>query len=150
MNSGLDLNRFVGVPGIGGTPRLGMNFLWLLRGRSPFSKTFPSPLLPVLLIKSSARAGMGDSQRFQILPYPADIMATSKTLYIPFGFGNNFATNSSRLHINYINFPILPLLINYISRMPGRKCMYRNICLPPSSQQSPQTIKQSMIKIPPL
>lgn len=141
MNSGLDLNGYVGVPGIGGTPRLGMNFLWLPKEHSPFSKTFSSPLLPVLLIKSSMRAGKGDPQRFKILPFPTDVMATSKTLHIPLGFGNNFATNSSCLHINYINFQILPLLINYVSVMLGRKCTYRNICLLPSPQQSLQTIQ---------
>jgi len=68
---------------------------------------------------------MGDPQRFQILPFPADIRATGKTLHVLLAFGNYFATNSSCLHIHDINFQILLLLINYLSMMVGGEYTYR-------------------------
>lgn len=90
-----------------------------------FSKTSSSPLLSILLTKSSARARVGDLQRFQILPFPADVMAIRKILHVPLSFANNFATNDSCLQINDIIFQVFLLLINYVPMLLGGKYMSR-------------------------
>lgn len=117
--------------------------LLLLRGHSPFPKTSSSPLLPILLLtKFSASAAMGDPRKFQSLPFPADIKATTKTLHVPLGFGNNFPANSAFLHISGIHFQTLWLLVNCAPMILGGKYTQRHKSLSaPSSQQSLQTTK---------
>lgn len=108
-----------------------MNFLQLLRGHSPFSKTSSSPLLaPLLLAKPNSRAGLGDPQRFQIPPFAASLRATSNTVHVHLGFANNFATKSSCLDIIDVNFQILLWLIKYVPMVLGGKYMYRKKLLP--------------------
>lgn len=117
--------------------------LLFLRGHSPISKTSSSPLLPILLLtKFSARAAMGDPQRFQSLPFPADIKATTKPLHVPLGFGDDFAANSAFLHIRGIHSQTLQLLVNCAPMTLGGKYTQGHKSLSaPSSQQSLQTTK---------